>query len=202
MVDRHKSLNETVKDIYKYTELKTDVNRNMINSVYSRNPDNFRENSEDVKKIMQNNMAWPRGYVPKKKRIRKIVVPVNQEEIRKLEVKEKHRSNLHRLFSHQIDGIITNIPKVCETQNAIVTYKQAGWKSTFMKYKQGIIDEKKKAEDALRLRLSKQIFAIYLKNQPNKLFERMFVPKHSPPKKQEEIKEEDEDESVSDIAKA
>lgn len=104
-----------MKDIYKYTELKTDVNRNMISSVYARSPDTFRENSEDVKKIMQNNVAWPRGYIPKKKTIRKIVVPVNEAEVRSHELKEKHRSNLHRLFSHQVDGIITNIPKVCET---------------------------------------------------------------------------------------
>ena len=34
-----------------------------------------------------------------------------------------------------VDMVIEDLPKVCETANAHVTYKQSGWKSTFMKYK-------------------------------------------------------------------
>jgi hypothetical protein len=34
-----------------------------------------------------------------------------------------------------IDDVIMDIPKVCTTNNAIATYKKAGWKATFQKYK-------------------------------------------------------------------
>ena len=39
----------------------------------------------------------------------------------------------------EVEGEIQRLDRVCNTTNAIVTYKEYGWKSTFMKYKESAI---------------------------------------------------------------
>lgn len=49
-----------------------------------------------------------------------------------------------------VDLVIEDLPKVCETSNALGTYKQSGWKSTFMKYKNLSLNEQKQKDVAVR----------------------------------------------------
>ena len=65
-------------------------------------------------------------------------------------LKEKHASVLSYLPKQEIDGVIEDLSKVCATENAHVTYKQAGWKSTFMKYKNEAIAQKRLEDQRLR----------------------------------------------------
>ena len=71
--------------------------------------------------------------------------------------------------------MITDIPKVCETANAIVTYKQSGWKTTFQKYKEKVLEEKKAEEDKLKAKLTQQIFSGMLKNKKKFKLQKMIL---------------------------
>ena len=54
------------------------------------------------------------------------------------------------LNPHNLDEIIMDLSKVCNTKNAISTYKKAGWKSTFQKYKIKSIEAQREKDLKLR----------------------------------------------------
>lgn len=58
--DDKKQTYEVYKDIWRHTQNKTDVNRNMVATIYAQNPKKFKTNNEDVQKLMKNGISWPK----------------------------------------------------------------------------------------------------------------------------------------------
>lgn len=81
---------EAVRDIYQHTELKTDTSRNLLSSLYSRNPTSFKETNEEVSKLLENDVIWPKGYVPNKPEIKKVFIKKSDDEVFRQKLKEKH----------------------------------------------------------------------------------------------------------------
>ena len=73
-------------------------------------------------------------------------------------MKEKHKSVLGYLPKEEVEYIIEDLSKVCATENAHVTYKSAGWKSTFMKYKNVANAQKNKEDRQLRELCEKELY--------------------------------------------
>ena len=123
--------------MYGHTENKTDVLRNILASIYVKDPSKFAETNEDVHKVLKNEymMAWPRGYIPPTHEVAKRPVKKTKEEINREKLKEKHSLTMAPLNKFYLDDAIQNLQKVCGTKNAHTTYKTAGWKAGFAKIK-------------------------------------------------------------------
>jgi len=80
-------------------------------------------------------LAWPQGYIPDSYEISKPPLKKTKEEIHRERLKEKHSCRMAPLNKFYLDEAIQNLQKVCGTQNAHTTYKVAGWKASFAKYK-------------------------------------------------------------------
>lgn len=78
-------------EIYKHTEAKTDINRNMIALIFARNPATFKQEDEDVQRILKNNVSWPKNYYPKNFTIKRPAPPKSKEELDRIELKKKHK---------------------------------------------------------------------------------------------------------------
>ena len=57
--DARKTHYEIMREVYGHTENKQDVSRNMLATLFVRDPASFRENLEEVQKVVKNNVAWP-----------------------------------------------------------------------------------------------------------------------------------------------
>ena len=62
--DAKKSELQISADIFKHTETKMEVNRNMLATLYVKDPNQFNKTSDEQKKICLNNISWPRNYQP------------------------------------------------------------------------------------------------------------------------------------------
>jgi hypothetical protein len=58
-----KDPNLLIEDIFQHTHFKADVSRNMLHKLFEEDPVNF-SNNKDVEKVLKNNVAWPKGYIP------------------------------------------------------------------------------------------------------------------------------------------
>jgi len=121
-----------MEEIYDHTENKTDVQRNMTATLFVNDPVKFSTENEDVNKVLKQNVAWPKGYIPEQFVIQKPALKKTKEEIDREILKEKHSLKMAPLNKFYLDDAIKNLQKVCTTENALVTYKTAGWKATFM----------------------------------------------------------------------
>jgi len=81
-----------MREVYGHTENKTDVLRNILASLYVKDPSKFAETNEDVHKLLKNDymMAWPRGYIPPIHEVAKRPIKWTKEEINREILKEKH----------------------------------------------------------------------------------------------------------------
>ena len=97
--------------------------------------------------MLKNNVSWPKNYHLGKYRIKdeKRVKDTDEEKFYKT-LKEKHEINMTFLPDWNIEKYIHDLSSVCGTKNAHVTYKKAGWKSSFIKHK-NVIYEREKSED-------------------------------------------------------
>lgn len=148
--DEFKSPDVLLEEIYKHVEAKTDVNRNMLALIFSRNPEKYKNHDQDVERILKNNISWPKNYYPKKYAIKRPAPKKSKEEIDRLALKEKHRVLMQYLPKAEIDNVIDNLQKVADTQDAMTTYKLAGWKSNFVKKKRAAHQENRSKELQLR----------------------------------------------------
>ena len=57
--DARKTHYEIMREVYDHTENKIDVGRNMLATIFVRDPIKYRDNMDEVKKITRNNIAWP-----------------------------------------------------------------------------------------------------------------------------------------------
>jgi|TARA_B110000285_G_C14982463_1_gene542114 hypothetical protein len=57
--DARKTHYEIMREVYDHTENKQDVGRNMLATIFVRDPNKYKDNMEEVQKIMKNNIAWP-----------------------------------------------------------------------------------------------------------------------------------------------
>ena len=62
--DANKSEAQIVQELYTHTEHKNDINRNMLATLFIKDPYKFSENQEEVQKVLSQNIAWPKGYIP------------------------------------------------------------------------------------------------------------------------------------------
>ena len=107
--------------------------------------------------MLKNTICWPKGYVPNIHKIRRPPPRRTKEEIDKEILKKKYEIDMPKLNPMSLDKVIMDLPKVCNTRNAIATYKKAGWKATFMKYKVASINAERKKDLELRENLQNEI---------------------------------------------
>lgn len=62
--DENQKYDEVYTDIYQHTQSKSDLNRNMLAVIFERDPEKFTPEDDEVSKINQNNVAWPKNYIP------------------------------------------------------------------------------------------------------------------------------------------
>ena len=65
--DENKNKNELIGEIYDHTNIKNEISRSMLSSVYARNPNQYKNGKigqNEVRKIFQNNVSWPKNYRP------------------------------------------------------------------------------------------------------------------------------------------
>jgi hypothetical protein len=81
-----------MREIYEHTENKTDVLRNILASIYVKDPSRFSEKDETVTKVLKNEymMAWPQGYIPPEHIVKKAPLKYTKEEINREILKDKH----------------------------------------------------------------------------------------------------------------
>ena len=141
--DLGKSHHEVMRDVYGHTENKTDVLRNVLAAIYVKDPTAFTEQNEEVHKVLKNDymIAWPQGYIPETHEVAKRPPKKTKEEIHLEKLKDKHSLVMAPLNKFYLDEAIQNLQKVCTTNNAITTYKTAGWKASFAKFKNTSIKE-------------------------------------------------------------
>jgi len=46
----------------------------MVAYIHARDPKAFNKNNEEVRKVLQNQIAWPKGYIPPKHEIKRVIV--------------------------------------------------------------------------------------------------------------------------------
>ena len=90
-------------------EAKTDINRNMLALIFSRNPEKYKNHDQDVERILKNNISWPKNYYPKKYAIKRPAPKKSKEEIDRLALKEKHRVLMQYLPKAEIYNVIDNL---------------------------------------------------------------------------------------------
>lgn len=148
-----------MREVYEHTENKTDVLRNILASLYVRDPAKFSEHDETVAKVLKNEymMAWPQGYIPPEHVVHRAPLKKTKEEINRAALKEKHALIMAPLNKFYLDDAIQNLQNVCTTKNAHTTYKTAGWKATFAKIKGSSVKEQIRKDQALRDRLEKEL---------------------------------------------
>mgnify|MGYP000851895560 CR=1 FL=1 len=88
--DENKNFNQIYTDIYKHTEDKADLNRNMLAVIFERDPERFDNEDDEVTKINQNNVAWPKNYIPVSTDVKRPKPFMSKEEFEREELKEKH----------------------------------------------------------------------------------------------------------------
>lgn len=69
----------------------------MLALIFAKSPKKFSVNDETVQKVMVNNVAWPKLYLPRKYDIIKYHKKKTEAEIAKEILKEKHSSVLSYL---------------------------------------------------------------------------------------------------------
>ena len=72
---------------------------------------------------MQNNIAWPKAYIPNHYPIKKIIVKQTKEEKLREQIKENHKVTMKKCFPDQVEDIIHNSVRVAETDNAMEIHK-------------------------------------------------------------------------------
>ena len=122
----------------------------MLATIFARDPKKSIINHDEVHKLLKNNIAWPKNYIPHKHVIKKPPPPKTKEEIHLETLKEKHSLIMTYLPKEEVENVIQRLDKICATTNAYGTYKEAGWKSTFMKYKEAAIKEQNIRDKKLR----------------------------------------------------
>lgn len=155
--DARKTHYQIMREVYDHTENKQDVGRNMLATIFVRDPKKYKEGMEEVQKIMKNNVAWPQGYIPDDYPIKRPPVKYSKEEIALAKLKEKHSLRMAPLNKFFIDEAIQNLKQVCGTSNAHTTYKTSGWKASFSKYKNQSVKEQIIKDQKLRDRMEKQL---------------------------------------------
>jgi len=97
-----------MREIYEHTENKTDVLRNILASLYVKDPTKFSAEDETVMKVLKNEymMAWPKGYVPPTFLVSKPPLKYTKEEIDIVKLKEKHSLTLAPLNKFYLDDAI------------------------------------------------------------------------------------------------
>ena len=117
--------------MYHHTELKNDINRNMLATLYVRDPHKFNENDEEVQKVLSSNIAWPKGYIPEEHPVVKPPLRMTKDELHYLELKDKHYVRMRPLNKYYLDDEIVDLPKLAQTSGCHATYKEHGWKASF-----------------------------------------------------------------------
>ena len=92
---------------------------------------------------MLNNISWPRNYHPVSHVIKKNPPKFTKEEILQKELKIKHHVPMDVCLDYQVESIIQDLGYLAQTKNAFKTYKESGWKSTFMKYRNEALEIEK-----------------------------------------------------------
>ena len=123
MKDAFKSQTEVTEDLFNHAIHKSDISRNMLSTLYVRDPYNFNEKADEVKKVLSSGISWPKGYIPEEHPIFKPKVKKTKEEKMRDDLREKHRIQLDPLNKYYLEETITNLTKVANTENAYQTYK-------------------------------------------------------------------------------
>lgn len=134
-----------------------DLNRNMLATLYLRDPYRFHEQNDEVKKVLWSNIAWPKGYIPEDHPIKKPPPKKTKEEIDSEARKERNHVKLKQLDKMFLEEEITNLQKVAHTKDAFVTYKKAGWKTSFNKIKGVSIEKQMKEQLKLRRKCEQEL---------------------------------------------
>ena len=71
-----------------------DLNRNMLATLYLRDPYRFNERNDEVEKVLWSGIAWPKGYIPDDHPIKKPPPKKTKEEIASEARKERNHIRL------------------------------------------------------------------------------------------------------------
>lgn len=129
-LDEGKNMNSIVDEIFEHYNIKSKVSRNMLQKLYEEDPLNFHEN-KDVQRVLRNNVAWPKGYIPTHIPVIKIVVPISEDQKRRNDLREKHDAKMKPFSMEFIDDLVMNPEQICEIENAMGIYKQNAWRANF-----------------------------------------------------------------------
>ena len=77
-LDAKKGVMGVVDELHSHTNQKIDINRNMLNNIYLRDPSKFSR-SPEISKVMENNLSWPKGHIPVPNKLKKPVVKTKKE---------------------------------------------------------------------------------------------------------------------------
>lgn len=72
----------------------------MIGNIYARDPNNFIQNNEEVNKVLKNQIAWPKGYIPPSNEIKRIIFKRNLDVEKKEALRARHELWMDPLFDH------------------------------------------------------------------------------------------------------
>ena len=156
-LDAHKSHFEVMREVYDHTENKTDLSRNMLAKCYVQNPYRFKDDAKDIHNVLKNDISWPQGYIPEELKVEPFKVPKTKEDLFRQYLREKHDVKMAPLNKMYIDEAIQDLTKVCQTSNAYSTYKIAGWKVAFAKFKSKLDAERQQEDLELRAKLEKDL---------------------------------------------
>ena len=156
-LEAHKTHFEVMQEVYDHTENKTDVTRNMLATHYLKDPNNFDAEAKDVKNILKNEITWPQGYIPEENKVMKFKMTKTKEELFLDWLREKHSVKMAPLNKLCIDDAIQDLSKICQTSDAITTYRAARWKAFFSKYKNQSIAERRELEQKVRDRIEREL---------------------------------------------
>ena len=104
--DKGKTHSKLYSEIYRHAEDKSDINRNMLATIFARDPKKFNQDHEDINKLSKNNIAWPKNYIPFKHIIKKPPPPKTKEEIHIETLKEKHHLIMTYLPNEEVENMI------------------------------------------------------------------------------------------------
>ena len=121
--DARKTHYEIMREVYSHTENKQDVSRNMLATLFVRDPAKFRGEQDEVQKVVKNNIAWPQGYVPQQFVVKRPPPKSTKEEIHYANLKIKHEIKMAPLNKFYLDDEIQDLNKICTTKDAHMTYK-------------------------------------------------------------------------------
>ena len=85
----------------------------MLATIFARDPKKFKDTDDDVQKLLKNNVAWPKNYIPFKHVIKKPPPPKTKEEAHIENLKDKHHLIMTYLPKEEVENMIQRLDKVC-----------------------------------------------------------------------------------------